>query len=149
MLKVYLAGPISGLTHAQCTEWRDYASDKLADAGITSYSPMRHKEFLSDKGVIEQSYPQFALSSDKAIMTRDHNDVVTSDAILVNLLDFKRVTIGTVMELAWAYDRQIPVVVIMEKTGNLHDHPMVREAISIRVETLDEGVACIKSLLTH
>jgi nucleoside 2-deoxyribosyltransferase len=147
--KVYLAGPISGLSHAECIAWRSIASTKLEAAGITAFSPMRHKEFLSDVGKIEQSYPQHALSSDRAIMTRDHNDVLSSDAILVNLLDSPRVTIGTVMELAWAWDRRIPVVVVMEEKGNIHDHPMVREAIGFRVKTLEEGIACVLSVLNH
>lgn len=147
MSKVYLAGAISGLSHRECVEWRDYATVKLSQAGITAFSPMRHKEYLATEVKIEGSYPQYALSTDRAIMSRDHNDVVTSDAVLVNLLSLGRVTIGTVMEIAWAFERRIPVVAVMEPHGNLHDHPMIREALAIRVPTLNEGIACVRSLL--
>ncbi len=83
-------------------------------------------------------------------MTRDHQDVITADVVLVNLLGAcQRVTIGTVMEIAWAWDRQIPVVVMIEKQANVHDHPMIREAIGFRVDNLDDGIACVRSLLCH
>lgn len=151
MPKVYLAGPISGLTHDECVGWRDEAARLLGAVGIDSYSPMRGKGYLKDKGVLEQSYPKYALSSDRGIMSRDHNDVITSDALLVNLTGVSRVTIGTVMEIAWAWDRHIPTIVMMEKAEgaypNIHDHPMIREAIGWRVETLAEAVHCVKSVL--
>ncbi len=148
MSKLYLAGPISGLTHAECVGWRNEAAAKLEPHGITCFSPMRGKDYLSAEERIEQSYPEHALSTDRGIMTRDHTDVITADALLENLPGVKRITVGTVMELAWAWDRHIPVVVMMEREGNPHDHPMVREAIGWRVETLDEAVHCVKSILT-
>lgn len=156
MLKVYLAGPISGLDYGESVSWRDEATRLLGAAGITAYSPMRNKEHLKNAGVLEQSYPKYALSSDRGIMSRDHHDVITADALLVNLTDVKRVSVGTAMEIAWAWDRHIPTVVMMEDpaTGgdgrfilNPHDHPMIREAIGWRVKTLEEAVHCVKSVL--
>jgi nucleoside 2-deoxyribosyltransferase len=147
--KVYLAGPISGLTHDQCVGWRNEAADKLAAFGIACFSPMRGKGYLRDAGVLEQSYPRYALSTDRGIMSRDHNDVITADALLINLAGVQRVTVGTVMEIAWAWDRHIPTITIMEDKGNPHDHPMVREAIGWRVRTLDEAIHCVKSVLLH
>lgn len=149
MKKVYLAGPISGLTYDECVAWRDEATRELSRHGIAGYSPMRNKAFLRDYGVIEGSYPGYALSGDRAIMTRDHHDTTTADAILVNLLGVDRVSIGTVMELAWAYTRQIPVVLMIEDGGNVHDHPMVREAVGFRVRSLADGLAVLRSVLLH
>jgi nucleoside 2-deoxyribosyltransferase len=146
--KVYLAGPISGLTYDECTRWRDEARVALLPHGIECYSPMRNKAFLREVGTIEQSYPGYALSGDRAIMTRDHHDTTTADAVLVNLLGTARVTIGTVMEIAWAWDRKIPVVAVIEPAGNLHDHPMVREAIGFRTRSVADAVEVVRSVLT-
>lgn len=153
-MKVYLAGPISGLSYDECVNWREEAKAALAKYGIRGFSPMRHKGYLSAEAKIEHDYPARVMSCQKGIMTRDHYDVISSDAILVNLLGCtpegtNRVTVGTVMELAWAWDRRIPVVAVMEKEGNLHDHPMVREAIGFRVETVAEGIGVVKSILVH
>ena len=42
MFLVYLGGPISGLSHSGCTEWRQYVIDNLPK-GIEGLSPMRAK----------------------------------------------------------------------------------------------------------
>lgn len=145
--KVYLAGPISGCTYAECTDWRDNVREKLAEFGIDGFSPMRNKEFLREVGIIDGN-AQFddIMCTDKGIMGRDTFDVRTSDAILVNLLGTKIVSIGTVMEITLAYDRRIPVVVAMEPEGNLHEHPMLREAIDFRLPSLEQAVAILKTL---
>lgn len=86
------------------------------------------------------------MSSIVGINVRDYNDVKTSDALLVNLLDYNnKVSIGTVMEIAWARVFQIPVVIVMEKE-NIHNHGMLTYG-NIVVNGLSEGIAAIQQLL--
>ena len=81
-------------------------------------------------------------------MARDYNDVKRCDALLVNLLGLTKPSLGTTMELAWAYMLQKPAVVVMEKEGNPHDnHPMLMQAMPFRVETLEEGIDTIAVIL--
>lgn len=134
-MKVYLAGPITRLDYKGAVEWRDYAIQKLFP--IRGMSPMRGDKYRALS----------VLSSDRGIMTRDRNDATTCDVLLVNFLGATRVSIGTVMEIAWADGRRIPIVCAMEKTGNVHDHGMVKEAIGFRVETLDEAIQITRSIL--
>jgi len=43
-----------------------------------------------------------------------------------------------------------PAVVMIEPTGNPHDgHPMIHEAISFRVATLDEGIDSVAVILNR
>lgn len=144
--KVYLAGPISGLTYDGAQEWRGYVKDRLAPK-IAAYSPLRSKQYLRTEGVLEQSYEFNPLSSDRGIMTRDHWDCMTSDLIFCNLFGADRVSIGTVQEIAWAFAYRKPLVVVMERQGNAHDHPMVREAIGYRTDDLDEAIHVARSIL--
>ena len=144
--KVYLAGAISGLTYDEAVNWREYAAQVLAP-DIVAYSPLRQKHFLADVGVLDGSYAQNSLSTDRGIMTRDHWDCRTSDVILVNFLGSSKVSIGTCMEIAWAFAYNKPLVMVMEEKGNIHDHPMVREAIGYKVDTLDNGLAIVKAIL--
>lgn len=147
MPKVYLAGPITGCTFDGCTEWRDVAKKVLADAGIQAFSPMRAKHYLKEHGVLTGSYPDAGLfSSQKNIMTRDFYDCTTADVVLAYLLGAPKPSVGTVMEMAWTYDRHIPLVVVAED-GNCHEHPMVNEAIGFRAKTLDEGLMIVKAIL--
>lgn len=144
--KVYLAGPISGLTYDQGQDWRvDFSA--MMPKRIECYSPLRAKDYLRDKGVIEQSYEDTCLSSDRGINTRDHNDCKTADVILAYLSGASRVSVGTVGEMAWAHAYRIPLVVIMEPMGNPHDHPMVREWIGFRVESFDEAAHVVQRIL--
>lgn len=143
MPKVYLAGPISGLTFDEAQDWR-HAFAAAMPLAIECYSPLRVKQFLRAHGVLEQSYPHHPLSTDRGIMTRDHNDVRTADALVANLAGAPRVSIGTVMEIAWAHAYSVPVIAILDTQ---HDHPMIREAVGFRVRTLDEAAAVVEALL--
>ena len=144
--KVYLAGPISGLTFDECVLWRNYAKEKLAPE-IDAYSPLRNKEFLKGKGKLEGQYIENPMSTDRGINTRDHFDVMTSDAILCNLLGTVRVSVGTVMEIAWAFAYKKPLILAIENHNNVHDHPMIREAIGFRTSNLDDAIKITRSVL--
>lgn len=146
--KVYLAGPIAGLTYDEGQDWRENVKDALAP-DIECYSPLRNKEFLRTSGVIGTSAFTHPMATDRGIMTRDHFDCQTSDLIFCNLLGTARVTIGTVMEIAWAFAYRKPLVVVMEKGNNLHDHPMIREAIGYRTDNFVEATAITRAILLH
>lgn len=147
--KIYLAGPIAGLTYAQSEDWRDRVKAMLPPE-IVCYSPLRGKQALRDLGRISvEAYDSktLPLASDRGILRRDHYDVLSCDLLFCNLLGAAtKASIGTAMELAWAYDHNIPIVLV-DSPGSLHDHPMIREVYSYRVETLEEGVALAKAVL--
>jgi nucleoside 2-deoxyribosyltransferase len=152
MPKVYLAGPISGLTYDQGQDWRALIASQLQQRGILGYSPLRAKAYLKAFGALEQSYqakeqPLSCLSSDRGITSRDRWDVMTSDAILFNFLGAERVSIGTCIEIGWADAFRKPCVVVMEPEGNLHDYPMIREIAGWRVPTLNDGVLILDRIL--
>lgn len=164
--KVYLAGGISGLKYGDAVNWRNYAAKELAKgkeikaltdpfgnvlipknyehSHIYAFSPMRAAGFLEPmEGMVEAVE---SLSTIQAILTRDHWDCKTADAILVNLSGMEKVSIGTVMEIAWAYAYRIPTVIVMEK-DNIHRHGMIEQSAGWVVESLDEGIKAVKSIL--
>lgn len=148
---VYLSGPITGLTYGNCTDWRDYAEGFLSSREIKGISPMRGKDYLAGTGIITDGQPEVlanAMSQDQAIVTRDRWDTRRCDFMLCNLLGAKSVSIGTVVEIGWADAFRVPVVLVMEKTGNIHEHAFVRQLTGYRVETLDEGLHLIAAALS-
>lgn len=161
MQSIYLAGPITGLTFDDSTNWRDEFADKFKNVAAFDptdifynafrariLSPMRAKEYLKPLGKIDHVQPEaFAMSTSRAIMTRDYNDCTTSNLVVCNLLGAEAVSVGTVMEIAWAYQARVPLIAIIEKEGNKHSHPMINEAIGFRVETLDEAVKTALAVL--
>lgn len=152
-MKVYLAGPITGLTHTESTDWRQEAMDYLIDFGIKGLSPLRGKEYLKGIGVIDDNYDESqnklaaVMSSQRGIYWRDKFDCNRADALLINLLGAQKVSIGTVMEIAWAAANEIPAVLVIEKEGNIHEHCMIREACPYRVDNLEDALYIITSLL--
>lgn len=139
--RVYLAGPIGTLTFDGANEWRERASEYLEDRGIEALSPLRGKRALVNHGVLGHSgYPALGpLFSDRGITTRDRNDAMTCDVLLVNLLGTSKVSLGTVMEIAWADSIRTPIVCAM-LPGNVHDHAMLRECVGFFTGTLNEAL---------
>ena len=163
----YLAGPIAGVDYDVAVDWREYATERLTARGIECLSPMRAKHALKGKRISRdykkyQDHGQSYTAS--GIMTRDHTDILRADALLVNLL---RTTVadlstelpnsgtwlpslGTVMELAWAYAYRKPAVVAMEASGNPHgSHPMLAAAMPFRLETLDQAIDTVAIVLNR
>lgn len=144
---IYLAGPITGLTLDESVEWRDQVSKALDSPTTKCFSPLRGKKHLAKEGKLHSGTYEGTLTSQKGIMGRDYFDCTRSTVVIFNLKDAQKASIGTVMELAWCYQKQIPTIVIIEAVGNVHDHVMVREAITYRVDSIEEAVDVAKTLL--
>lgn len=149
---VYLAGGIAGLSGADATNWRWEAHLALAGHAIETLDPMRAKSLLALQERISTDFHDYekngAFFTSRGIMTRDFNDVKRCDALLVNLLGLTKPSLGTIMELAWAYALRKPAVVAIEAAGNPHDnHPMIHEAMPFRVTTLEEAIVSVAVIL--
>lgn len=150
---VYLSGPISGLTYQQATGWRHLAKEYLG-SNFRIMSPLRAKIYLMDIGVLYADnstvYGSISpLSTQRGVMTRDHMDTTKADVILAYLLDSPSPSIGTAMEIAWAWDHRIPIVAVLPDDEHLgaYNHPMLLEAIDFRTTSLDEACTLIKAII--
>ncbi len=154
---VYLAGPIGGLDYSQATEWRHRVKSELALHGIKCLSPMRAEVFLrSHVGLLKDCQtteelgacgsPAIAMSTPRGITTRDRFDALNCSVLFANLLGAEKVSIGTVMEIAWADAYRRPSIVIMEE-GNLHEHAMLSECAGFVVPSIREGIEIAKAIL--
>jgi len=147
---IYLAGPITGLTYDQGQDWREYAAGMLMRTfGIETRSPLRAKEYLKTFGVLESQYLGVnPLSEPKGIVTRDRNDCTSAGVVLANFLGAERISIGTVMECAWADLARVPIVAVME-LENTHRHGMLTEVAGYIVESLEQGLAICVTILNR
>lgn len=144
--KVYLAGPISGCSYAGCTSWRDDVA-KMFPLNVECLSPMRAKEALrAVECLTSEQYGHHFLCSDKEVLGRDFNDCQNADVILVNFLGAAKPSIGTCMEIAWGYQLQKPVVLVMEP-DNVHSHPMIRAASNFIYGSITEAVHATCAIL--
>ena len=146
---IYTAGPITGLTYIGATDWREYVESRMPDH-ILTMSPMRGKQRLEleKEEVIKDSYENNPLTSEKGISARDFNDVQRADLLLVNFLGAERPSLGTAMEIAWAKVLNIPIVMVIDKEGNPHDHAMIRNACGFIVHDLDHAIDIVITVLS-
>ena len=146
---VYLAGPITGLSFNDTTDWRNQAISYLNQFGITGLSPLRGKDYLRNEKSIADTYDEKlsglagVMSGQRGIYARDKFDCHRADIVIANFLGATKVSIGTVMEVAWAAQNNTPVILIMEPSGNPHDHCMLREAASFRVDNLRDALTLV------
>lgn len=145
---VYAAGPITGLSYDGATDWREEAALRLNSDRVEVLSPMRGKYHLKGTTELQPEGYKNPMSTNKGIMGRDHFDCCRAHVLLVNLLGATKGSLGTAMEIAWAYDRHIPVVLVMEAV-NPHRHAMLLEAATYIVPTLEEAYALVKALLNE
>jgi nucleoside 2-deoxyribosyltransferase len=108
---------------------------------------MRAKEYLKKKKSLSKTGNyKHPISTSKGITTRDRWDCTRCDVVLVNLLGTREISIGTVMEIAWADSARIPIVLVMEDK-NPHDHLILSQVAGFRVDNLEDGLDIVKALL--
>jgi nucleoside 2-deoxyribosyltransferase len=147
--RVYLCGPIAGLTTQECTEQRKDMADRLAHYGIEGWSPMRGKENIVAPGTpISSNAYEGVMASATGIIGRDRNDVFTCDAVLADLRGAKKASIGSMVEFGWADAWRKPIVTIMEP-GNVHDHVFVKQLSTYVTDAEDEAIRLLSMLLTN
>ena len=144
--KVYLAGPMTGLTLLDSEAWREHAARVLAER-FEVYSPLRGKEFLRGRGAMLPDGPS-EVYGDQGIYRRDGWDVRRADIVLANFLGARQVSIGTCFELAWAHHLGKYVVVVMDE-DNPHFHAFVRQAASVVFGGLDTALNYINETLVR
>jgi nucleoside 2-deoxyribosyltransferase len=85
-------------------------------------------------------------STNHAIIERDRWMVTQADVVYANLMHATCVSIGTVMELAWAHQLGRHTVLAMN-TSNIHAHAFVNEAADVIWPTHEEAVDYLYTLV--
>jgi len=140
-LTVYLAGPITGLSWVGANDWREWFANQMP-RNVAAINPLRMKSYLTSEQAIKDQYPNTLMSGAKAITARDRFDVMRCDVVLANVLGAKSVSIGTVMECAWADILRKPIVLVIDDP-NPHRHAMLMDVVSWICPTLDDAVKVI------
>jgi hypothetical protein len=92
-MKVYLCGAIAGCSDTECKDWREVAKKVLPDTLDPMVRDYRGKEDSNTKDIVEL----------------DKRDIDNSDALLVNYI---KPSVGTSMEILYAWERGKIVVIV-------------------------------------
>lgn len=144
-MKVYIAGKISGYGYDEVVDYFRRTADRLEKTGYETMHPMLGKDALRTEITLKSEGYGNPESTNHAIIERDRWMVENSDIILCNLSNTSRVSIGSVMELAWAEYLHKLVIVVMEDT-NIHRHAFILEAADVIFETIEEAFIYLENL---
>ena len=166
--KVYLAGPIKGLSYDEATDWRVEARAELSLQGMNGFSPMRAKHFLKDSLSIstDPTFYDNVIANPTAIVTRDRYDVMSCDMMLINEQGASSVSLGTAVEIGWADAFRKPMVIIQpngtcfwcQKNGDTGEgchfpkntpfkHEFIQALVGYKVDTIEQAVLVCRAVL--
>lgn len=128
-MKIYLVHPISGLSADDVFAYYVAAKDRLGSL-YDVLTPMYGKSFLRCEKELKAHSYKHPCTTNHAIFERDHWMVCQADIIYANFSKAVGVSIGSMMELAWASHLGKHVVVTMPE-DNIHAHAFVFEAASV------------------
>lgn len=156
-LRIFLSGPITGLSYRGASDWRAHVRARLADTAPHAEcgDPMRGREHLAGVGPIDTDSHKAGLVDGHAAVARDLWDVDRCDVLLMNLSGAYSVSIGSMVELGRASSRGKFVIVVLpsNESGraagpdrNPHDHLFVYELASVVVDTVDDALRVLSTL---
>ena len=141
--KVYLAGPITGLTFGEANGWREEATFKLAVEDIDALNPLRGKEHLAGVGPLPNDF-----DGGHEAVEQDLEDIREAEVVLANFANAREISAGTMAELGYAYAACVPVISVVPR-GNPHDHIFVRHMSHSVRRGLDEAIDDVVYYLEH
>lgn len=144
-MKIYLAGPITGKSFEEVINRYQEKTMLLVDFGYEVLSPMTAKGGLKGVTAFTSTGYSGPVANDHAIFRRDHWMVSQADVVLADLSNASQVSIGTMMEMAWASHLGKHVVLVMPH-GNVHEHAFVKEATDVRFGDIEEAYDYLKEL---
>lgn len=145
-MKIYIAGSISG---KDVEEVKDYFSEttwKFRALGYETLCPMTGKGKLRTEAKYRAKDYRHPIATNKAIIGRDRWMVGQADIIYCNLHGATHVSIGSMMELAWASELHKHIVVVMEE-DNIHQHAFVLQTADIIFSTPEEAEEYLEDLI--
>lgn len=152
---VYLAGSIGGFTWQEIATWRAAIKRKTYQIEhpqrIHFLDPLRVCKPPADWTVpVSSTYENDPAAASDIILKKDYRDVEVSDALIVKINEqtetfHPQTSIGTIMEIAWAYANRTPVIVLGNHPS--YQHAMVKPAIWHWAQDEDDAVNALIDIL--
>lgn len=129
-IHIYLSGAITGIPFEEANEWRDKITDSLRELGepnIHIFNPAIHFTELQ---------VQTGIATNKDIMLTELNKLRKSDYVIYNC--HYPGSLGSMAELAIAYERNIPILAFNNSDQELH--PWIKEMCTRVFNTEEEMI---------
>lgn len=140
-MKIYLAGPITGLTYQEATGWRKQVAEALPD-DWKILDPMRGKSHLRGVGALAANF-----DSGMDAVSRDLSDIRSADVVLAHFAaspTAPTVSLGTSCEIGYAYALGKPVVAVVRR-NTPYDHIFIDHMCTV-VRSTEGAIQAIRRL---
>lgn len=147
-MRIYLSGPISGISRDDIAGWRQRIAGMLP-SHLDVYDPAAspYDAALAYEGAESPSTALGRLMHGRLVVDRNKHIILSSDVVLANFLHSDHASIGSIGELFWANAFRIPIVIVREQSGNVHDHAMLNAIASVIASSLEEGCGAVLNIL--
>lgn len=125
-MKVYLCGPINGRTDADCNDWRAFAKAALGPENCLDPMDRDYRGRELEPGIA------------KTIVEQDKNDIQACTDLLVY---FDKPSVGTAMEVFYAWQHQRPVTIV--NVSGKPPSPWLHYHSCLIVPSLPDAIAAI------
>jgi len=148
-VSIYLAGPILGTTKAEANEWREKFRSRLHTIDIEGVSPLRCEPLIGERYMVGSLDPRFGQG--KVIHAKNKLDVRRCDMTMVYLPKFAKddygISIGSIIEIAWADAFGKPVMIVSDDT-TLKKHPVLEGCWDWWLDNFDDAYDTIAGLFS-
>ena len=153
----YLAGPMSAVSLAEATEWREEAGKHLAVIDPVEVEKEYGEAVTGDPNGLKEWFKKLRCSAQlcqlnnemQPILTLDEESVADSFGLLVRIPSEPKFMWGTVREAVLAVQAGKPVVIWCEAKGLLINNTMVAMATAVRASFDSAVAACRKIQIGH
>lgn len=147
-MKVYLSGPISGSPDDAIVGWRQRVG-QLLPQDVELFDPTASPYDASSAYLVPESDSEklARLAHGRLVVDRNKHLIQSSDVVLANFLQADHASIGSIGELFWANAFRVPIVVVREPSGNVHDHAMLNAIASVVTHSLEDGCTAVVNML--
>jgi hypothetical protein len=123
------------------TAWRNDAKEQLISAGYRVHDPLTgEKDLWPEHHMDAKHKTKVPPSVAGATLSKDLRQVLDSDIILANLKGARKVSIGSVMELAWGLLEHKYILIVKGKRG-AHAHPWIDKSQRFKIySTIEEAL---------
>lgn len=135
-MRIYLCGPINGCTDDEATTWRDWFQE-------TSLSDAVYPNEVEWIDPMVRDYRGGEVDNYREIVELDKRDIRSSNALVVM---FTQPSVGTSMEIFFAWTIGIPVILIDESNKPLS--PWMRYHATAIVRSKELALAKLKEWFT-
>ncbi len=144
-MKIYLVHPINGEKYENIQEYYNEIVPSLKGWGYHPLCPLLDIELIRTSKEERANCNKNPESTNQAITHRDKWLVEQCDMVYANLTESSRVSIGSMFELAWAYDKGKHIVISLPE-DNIHNHAFVLASSDVRFTTHDDAMNYLEML---